>query len=73
MSVCDHDYESRYCDTCGKFLGQECNACGDWYDGGDYMAAQPELWCECGLADYRDELRRARERFRDWPRPWLEL
>jgi hypothetical protein len=48
MTICDHDYEAHYCDRCGKYQGMECNHCGNWYDGGDHMSAQPELWCTCG-------------------------
>lgn len=44
---CDHDYESTYCDDCGKFCGMVCNHCGDWYDGGDHMASDDSVWCVC--------------------------
>ena len=44
---CDHDYEPQHCDHCGKYQGMVCNHCGDWYDGGDHMAAQEDIWCAC--------------------------
>lgn len=53
----DRDFEPQYCDSCGGFLGQRCNHCSAWYDGGDHMAAQPELWCRCA-----DETARAAQR-----------
>lgn len=43
----DHSYVAHYCDVCGKFQGMSCEYCGAWCDGGDHMAAQPELWCAC--------------------------
>lgn len=46
--VCeDHDYMAVYCDRCGKYQGDECLHCGQWSDGGDYMASQESLWCKC--------------------------
>lgn len=47
MDDCDHLYSDVWCDNCGKYQGQQCEFCGDWYDGGDHMAAQPGLWCDC--------------------------
>lgn len=51
MRHCDHDWEDCYCDRCGKYQGQQCSHCGEWSDGGDHMAAQPELWCDCDPED----------------------
>lgn len=55
---CDHDWDNCYCDRCGRYQGQECNACGAWYDGGDYMASREDLWCKCGPDEYERDLRR---------------
>lgn len=47
MDDCDHLYNDVWCDVCGKYQGQSCEFCGAWTDGGDHMAAQPDLWCTC--------------------------
>jgi hypothetical protein len=52
--MCDHDYESAYCERCGKYTGMVCNACGDCYDGGDHMAAQFDIWCDCTIEELND-------------------
>jgi len=44
----DHAFVACYCDKCGKYQGMQCEYCGAWNDGGDYMAEQLELWCTCG-------------------------
>jgi hypothetical protein len=52
MSYCDDDdhlFSDVWCERCGKYQGQTCDHCGAWYDGGDHMAAQPELWCDCAI------------------------
>lgn len=55
MNQCEHDWENCYCERCGKYQGQQCNHCGDWYDGGDHMAAQEEIWCSCDPFDDNDQ------------------
>ena len=55
MKNCDHDWETLICDRCGGYQGQKCNHCGDWNDGGDYMASNAH-WCTCpGLEADEDE------------------
>lgn len=54
MDDCDHDFESQYCDRCGKYQGMVCNHCGEWHDGGDHMAAQEDIWCQCEAVPDQD-------------------
>ena len=54
MDNCDHDFEPQYCGRCGKYQGMECNHCGDWYDGGDHMVSQEDIWCQCDAAPDQD-------------------
>lgn len=55
MDDCEHDYEPCYCDRCGMYQGDECNHCGAWSDGGEYMAGRTDLWCQCGPFDDDDQ------------------
>ena len=42
-----HDYVSTHCLNCGGFLGDVCVDCGHVSDGGEYMASNPDAWCNC--------------------------
>lgn len=48
---CDHLYNDVWCDSCGRYQGQTCEFCGDWYDGGEHMA-DIDMWCVCGLEEF---------------------
>jgi len=42
----DHDWETLICMKCGGYQGEQCNHCGMWSDGGDWMAGNAD-WCMC--------------------------
>ena len=44
---CEHLFSDVYCPRCGKFAGQVCEFCGVGSDGGDYLASQEDIWCQC--------------------------
>jgi len=51
---CEHLYGAAYCDRCGKYTGEVCEFCGAWYDGGDYMDSQVEIWCQCTVEEMEE-------------------
>lgn len=55
---CEHLFNAAYCDHCGGYLGEACEFCGFWTDGGDWMASRDDLWCRCLVSDHEADLRR---------------
>ena len=57
MNYCEHIFVSTNCINCGGYLGNVCENCGYLSDGGDFMASQSDIWCNCADSvsnyDYR--------------------
>lgn len=47
MECYAHNFVPTNCIHCGGFLGEVCQDCGHWSDGGDFTASQSDIWCNC--------------------------